>query len=145
MHEEKLRPLPHSIIKNQSRIGPRPKRGSKNYKTPGRKDRSKSWRPWIRRWFHLSLYLFLSNNQHLLSHLVSAGQEFRSGLAGPFGFEVSCEIVVKMLTRAAGICRLDWLRICFQDGPPVNAAGEEELAVGRGLSSSPCDLIHGAA
>lgn len=65
------------------------------------------------------------------------GWEFRSGLAGQFGFEVSCEIVAKTPARAAAVRRLDWAEV-------LNAAGEEELPVGRGLSSSPCDLIHRA-
>lgn len=50
------------------------------------------------------------HNKHLLSHVVSVGQEFGNDFAEWFKYEVSHYVVANMLVRAVVLCRLDWAR-----------------------------------
>ena len=81
-----------------------------------------------------------SNNKHLLSHIVSVGKEFRSGLSGWFRLEVSQKTVAKMAARAAVICsRLHWAEALS------NRGGEAGWLLAAGLSSPLYGIIQRAA
>ena len=59
----------------------------------------------------------LKNNKYVLSHTVSAGQEFESSLARWFCLGISDEVAIKTSARTAVIGRLAWdWKILMYDG-----------------------------